>query len=257
MENESFSFVPIVIAVLIGTGLLLVLIKFNARRVWKIWFFAAISYVLFIALKPFIDKITIPLFSVGSEWIAFAICLVLAFFKAIRPNVYVHNFTELFLYGGMAAIFVDFLNLWSASILLILISIYDIIAVWKSKHMVKLANFQTDSKVFAGLFIPYSLKKNPMGNMPKPPKPTHEKHKTKKSKNAILGGGDIAFPLFFAGAVMKAFGFGMSFIIVGFTTVALGYLLFKAEQDKFYPAMPFLSAGCFGGLAIVLLLSLI
>ena len=169
--------------------------------------------------------------------------------------------------------------------MLVIISIYDIIAVWKSKHMVKLANFQTDQKVFAGLFIPYSIKKNgreiktkvhwakksagksirsvSQKGMPPPPKPKDsnlmDKSKVKavKAKNAILGGGDIGFPLLFAGAVMKAFGFGSALIIVALTTVALTFLLFKAEKDKFYPAMPFISAGCFLGLLVVYLFSMI
>ena len=39
-------------------------------------------------------------------------------------------------------------------LLLALISVYDVIAVFKSKHMVSMANFQTESKVFAGLAVP-------------------------------------------------------------------------------------------------------
>ena len=262
VENKSYSFIPIIIAVLIGTAILLTIVKFNARRVWKGWFFVAISYVMFIALHPFIERaisflintINLSIMFDLAQYTAILICVGLAFFKVFRQNVYVHNFTELFLYGGLAAIFVDFLNLWSATILLLLISIYDAIAVWKSKHMITLANFQTDSKVFAGLFIPYK-KPKPSKHLPEAPKPKHSDHKEKKAKNAILGGGDIAFPLLFAGAAMKTFGMGAAFVIVVLTTVALALLLLKSRQDKFYPAMPFISAGCFLGLGIVYLSS--
>ena len=47
------------------------------------------------------------------------------------------------------------LTLKQASILLVLISIYDMIAVWKSKHMITLAKFQLDTKSFAGLAMNY------------------------------------------------------------------------------------------------------
>ena len=90
---------------------------------------------------------------------------IFATYKVVKPNVYVHNFTELFIYGGLVAIFIQILNIYSAVVILILISLYDMYAVWKSKHIQKLAKFQTKSKVFAGLFIPYrfpkKLKKTP------------------------------------------------------------------------------------------------
>jgi presenilin-like A22 family membrane protease len=138
--------------------------------------------------------------------------------------------------------------------LLIVISVYDIIAVNKTKHMVKLAKFQAESKVFAGLMLQYDNKKE---------KPT-KKTKVKKAagiKLAVLGGGDIGFPLIFAGVVMKdlmlsnpeLIGFLKTLIIPLFTTLALMFLLFKGKQNKFYPAMPYLTAGCFIGYSIILL----
>jgi len=36
--------------------------------------------------------------------------------------------------------------------------------------------------------------------------------------------------------------------------IALVFLLFLSEKDKFYPAMPFISAGCFAGFGVILLL---
>ena len=49
--------------------------------------------------------------------------------------------------------------LFAVFVLLILISVYDFIAVFKIKHMITLAKFQTKSKVFAGLFVPYRREK--------------------------------------------------------------------------------------------------
>jgi presenilin-like A22 family membrane protease len=121
--------------------------------------------------------------------------------------------------------------------------------------MVKMAKYQTDAKVFAGIMLPYK--------MPKPAKPIKKKSARSvkaaktvevKVKTAILGGGDVAFPLLFAGAVMKTAGSIIpAYIIVGTTTIALFLLLYFAEKDKFYPAMPFISAGCFLGWAITLI----
>ncbi|HHI04278.1 MAG TPA: hypothetical protein ENL45_01905 [Candidatus Woesearchaeota archaeon] len=238
--EESSSFIYILIAVILGTGLLMLLIKFNRINIWKFWFFLSVVFCLTIALKPFMR-----------QEIALAISFVLALFKIVRPNIFIHNITEVFIYGGMAAIFVPIMNLYAVFMLLLLISVYDMYAVWKSKHMVKLAKFQTSSKVFAGLSIPYKMPKK------EAKKKAGKVVKIEKIKTAILGGGDIAFPLIFAGVVMKNTNFLTSLIIPVFVSAALLILLTKSEKDKFYPAMPFLSLGCLAGYGFVLLLGFI
>jgi presenilin-like A22 family membrane protease len=206
------------------------------------WFFLAVFICLTVAFGAFVPA-----------RIAALVGLVLAILKVFRPSVIIHNFTEMFVYRGLAAIFVPIMNLFAVIMLLILISIYDMYAVWKSKHMIKLAKFVSDSKLFAGLSIPYKKPKKIKGKA---------KGVLKKGKVrvAILGGGDIGFPLMFSGVVMKglilenyALGFLKSLIIPVFTTLALLWLLLKSKKDKFYPAMPFISIGCFIGYAVILL----
>jgi hypothetical protein len=46
----------------------------------------------------------------------------------------------------------------------------------------------------------------------------------------------------------------MSLIVSVCAAAALLTLLLKAQKDKFYPAMPFITAGCFGGYAIIALI---
>ena len=71
---------------------------------------------------------------------------------------------------------------------------------------------------------------------------------------AILGGGDIGFPLIFAGVVLKEWGLWQSLPMPLFAGLGLSFLLWKGKKDRFYPAMPFISAGCFLGLFVVWLL---
>ena len=218
--DEETSYLPLILVILVATGLALVLFRLKAFRLWKLWFFLSVLFCLLIAFNVFF-----------STAIALLVALAFTILKIFKQNVYVHNFTELFIYGGLAAVFVPILTIWSASILLIAIAIYDAIAVWKTKHMVSLAKFQSKVKLFAGLMIPYK----------------NGKH------TAILGGGDIGFPLLFTGAVMKTYGLS-SLIISCFVTLSLLILLWLAEKNKFYPAMPFLAAGCFLGYGVLLLL---
>ena len=233
--EEKTSFIPVILAVLIGTVILLILIKYKLAFIWKLWFLMAAVITLTVAFTAFI-----------STAIAFGLALVLGIWKVLKPNVIVHNCTELFIYGGLAAIFVPLFNLFSVIILLILISGYDAYAVCKSKHMITLAKSQAESKIFAGLLIPYKLGKA-----------VHRKVRSAstkvivKSRTAMLGGGDIGFPLIFAGVVLKEMGLWQSLVIPFFALLGLGWLLFIADEEKFYPAMPFISVGCFVGLAVV------
>ncbi|MBW2983616.1 hypothetical protein KY361_00700 [Candidatus Woesearchaeota archaeon] len=248
--EESTSFLYIMSAVLIGTLLVLILIKFKKVNIWRFWFFLAVWICLTVALGAFIPS-----------RIAAIVGFVFAGLKVLRPTVVIHNLTEVFVYGGLAAIFVPIMNLFAAAMLLVLISIYDMYAVWKSKHMVKLAKFVSSSKLFAGLAIPY--KKPKKGKMVKVKEKAKGILKRGKVRVAILGGGDIGFPLLFSGVVMKTLildsylvGFLKTLIVSVFASIALLWLLIKGKKEHFYPAMPFLSAGCFLGYAVVLLVSL-
>jgi len=238
--EEGLSWLYIFIAVIIGTLLLLFLIKIGSRYITKAWFFLAILIALILAFSAFID-----------QRIAIILALIFALWKVFWPNVYVHNFAEIFLYGGIAVLFHEMLSVKVTVILLIAISIYDIIAVRKIKHMVKIAKYQTEQNFFAGAMIPYTTAARVVKKTSK--KAPKAKKKRILVKTAILGGGDMAFPLFFAGAVMKEFGVFYALIPIITTTIALGYLLFTAEKKKFYPAMPFLTAGSLVGIVIVLL----
>ena len=74
---------------------------------------------------------------------------------------------------------------------------------------------------------------------------------------AILGGGDVVFPMILAGVVLRQFG-PLSAIIVSIcAALALLGLFYISKKGKFYPAMPFISVGCFLGLAIVAVVNLL
>ncbi len=254
--SEDYSWLFVMVAIMIGTVLILILAKFKQKRVWKVWYFISLVFILGIALNPFLGQI-----------LAFIASTILAALKTYRPNFYVHNITEIFLYGGLAAMLVPIFNILAAFILLIAIAIYDAIAVWKSKHMVTLAEFQSDSDVFAGLFIPYSKKDNKIKTRTQSKKSHASSEKNAKSakrnkaddgvvlERAILGGGDIAFPLLFAGTVMKTSGFWGAAVIPPFAALALLILLYKSKKGRFYPAMPFISTGCIVGYVVLAMLT--
>ncbi len=249
------ALILVLVSVLIGTGFILFVIKFGKVNIWKGFFFFAIFFSLSITIGVFFDW-----------YIALSAAFVLAFLKLWKQNVVIHNITEVLIYSGIALLFVPlFEPLWII-ILLLIISAYDMFAVWKSKHMVKLAEFQIGSGAFAGLSIPYRIhsfkKKNYRTQRNKYTKDQRPEDKS-KSTNAILGGGDIAFPLLFTGVIMESLikvGLSMpavflqSLVITIAVTISLFGLLVYGKKGRYYPAMPFLTGGCLLGYLIVLLI---
>ena len=59
---------------------------------------------------------------------------------------------------------------------------------------------------------------------------------------------------YLTGFMTKEAAFLESSIIILTTTIALALLFFFAEKGKFYPAMPIISAGCFVGYILTLLI---
>ncbi len=264
------SFLYLFIGVAIGTALLLLLVRFKQVRFWKLWFLIAVWLATTIALGVLLPQL-----------VALALALLLALFKVFKPNPVVHNLTEILMYAGIAVLLVPIFDLFWIIMLLLLVSVYDFIAVWKTKHMVSMAKFQMES-VFAGLALPKrqdsaeTARAATKAALRTATKKTDAKTTAATAKSvkpttatppgrsfAILGGGDVAFPLLFAGVVLESLvagGFpkGAAFLLTlavpAFAAVALTLLLFLAKKDRFYPAMPFLTAGCLAGWAVTLLL---
>ncbi len=322
-EEERHMWIFILGAILAGTALVLLIIRFKKLNLWIFWFMMSIIICLYVAISQFVSKIlffvgipadlrlfdpsltTIPLsiaslvsvavaafihyiirpkdkhisglffflgigglvlsnsqfpFSITSI-VSLTVAGVLTYAKLVKKNIFIHNITEIFLYGGLAALIVPGVAVFAAAMLLIGISLYDMIAVWKTKHMVTMAKFQTESKLFAGLMMSYDnttgklVAKPPVSKASESSVNKHLSGNQKGIRTAILGGGDIAFPLIFAGTVMKTTNsFLFPSIIAVTSTIALLFLLIYSEKGKFYPAMPFISAGAFTGYGIVLLL---
>ncbi len=251
-------FYAILFAFVIAIALLFLLTKIKAEFILRVWFFLVITLALGITITSFF-----PIKITYAAWIALAIALPLAFFKVFKRNFIVHNATELLVYPGIAAIFVPILSFWTILILLALISVYDIWAVWHSGIMQKMAKFQINKvKAFGGFMIPHISKKVRM-KIKKLRKSKSKEKKKIKINVAILGGGDVVFPLIAAGVVFKTttviMPFGLKSFIGGFfpaifvisgALLGLGYLSFFSDKNKFYPAMPFITAGILLGMIL-------
>jgi presenilin-like A22 family membrane protease len=254
VENESdfyTSFLPsIIIAFIFAIVLLIIITRFNFGVFLKLWFFVVILITIGIFFNSFFPN------EKYFPYLALVFALPLALIKVFKRNFLIHNITELMIYPSIAAVFVPLLNFWTVLIILGLISIYDMWAVWKSGIMQKMAKYQMNElKIFSGFLVPYLSKKVRM-ELKELPK-SKLKDKKVKANVAILGGGDVVFPIITAGVILKTFGFWPALLVILGATAGLSYLLFFAEKKKFYPAMPFITGGIILGILTGFLFKLI
>jgi presenilin-like A22 family membrane protease len=257
-SDFGFYFGSLIFAFVFAILLFFLLTRFKIDSILRIWFFVVIIISLFITFNAIFPKTTY--FAIGAGIIS----ITLAFFKTFKRNIIVHNLTELLIYPGIATIFVPILNFYTIFILLIIISVYDMWAVWHSGIMQKMAKYQMNNlKIFSGFFVPY-VSKALQKKFKKIKKGKNEKIKVNL---AILGGGDVVFPIITAGVMLKTsmvnLPFGLPsfiggwipalFVIAG-ATIGLGLLFTFSQKKKFYPAMPFISAGIFLSLILYYLI---
>ncbi len=246
-DYRNFFYV-IIFAFAIAIAILFFLTKLKAQFVLKAWFFVVVTIALAIVFNSILP-VKYP------EWLAILIALPLTFFKVIKRNFLVHNFTELLIYPGIAAIFVPLLNFWTILVLLLIISAYDMWAVWHSGIMQKMAKFQINNlKIFGGFVVPYLSKKMRAKIKKLKKSKSKKKGKSIKVNIAILGGGDIAWTLIAAGVMFKLMGFYSALLVIAGATLGLSYLFFFAKKKKFYPAMPFITSGILLGMVASYLL---
>jgi presenilin-like A22 family membrane protease len=252
IENQSdyvSIFPSIITAFVFAILLFFILAKFKIQSVLRLWFFLVVVIALSIFFFSLTSRFDTVIYSI--PMIATLIAIPLAIVKIYGRNFIVHNATELLIYPGIASVFVPLLNVWTIVALLIVISVYDAWAVWHSGIMQKMAKYQmTQLKVFSGFFIPYASKKvrQQIANWKKTLSKSKLAKKRIKVSVAILGGGDVVFPIITAGVMMRTLGIWAALLVVLGATLGLAYLFFVAEKKKFYPAMPFITAGILAGI---------
>jgi presenilin-like A22 family membrane protease len=255
-DGQNLDFISLLISfvfsLIIAISLIFLLIKINAKFILRIWFLIVSILALGISFTAVLPGIKY------ASLIGLAVAVPLGILKIYRNSTLIHNITEIFIYPGIAAVFVPILSLTTAIILLVVISIYDMWAVWKSKIMQKMAHFQMNElNILGGFMIPYASKKTreKIKNLKAKYKSRKELEKQAKKSRikinlAILGGGDVAYSILAAGVVLKTWGLVPSIITVAGAFLALAGLLFFSEKKKFYPAMPFITSGIFLALIV-------
>ena len=201
--------------------LILRFIKFEKEKgtIFKILFILAVSFGGLLFLETWLP-----------EPLSLIFVFVLIFWWLKKPSVLIQDLLIILGIAGTGSILGLSLNPLMVILLLVIFSIYDFIAVYKTKHMVRMAKAMLESRAILALVIPpnifgfrESLEKIQPGG-----------------KFLILGGGDIAFPLIFSVSLIPS-GIFNSLIVALFSLIGLFasfWFFTKQKERKPIPALP-------------------
>ncbi len=150
--------------------------------------------------------------------------------RFVLPSIFLHNIIFLFSVTAFSSVLALQFNAMTIAVLLAALAVYDIISVYITKHMVKMAKAMIESKLIFGLIIPEKIKYN-----------FWVVEKAKPGEGVVfLGGGDVGLPLFLvANTAFSDLAQGVIVALFAILGMVLSYWLFISQRfRKPMPALP-------------------
>jgi presenilin-like A22 family membrane protease len=241
--SNPVNILYIFVIIIVMTILILIIAKYWKKQVIQIIILFAIGYTaffifasLFVLIFPYILTI---IFS-----IILAIALVVVLYK--YPEWYIIDLCGVIVGAGAIAIFGISLSIFLVIILLIVLAIYDSISVYKTKHMIDLADTVMDLKLPVLLVVPkirrYSLIQET--------KSLKEKLKENEERDAFfMGLGDIVMPGILVVATYQNIQNGLPIALSVLAGTIIGFLVLMTFVIKGKPqaGLPLLCGGAILG----------
>lgn len=216
----DFTWWSFLISFFVAVILIIVLLKFvKGKILFLIIYYLALGSGIFIILSQF-----------STFQIAGYLTFIILIASVLYNRVWFHN---IFIILGVAGISVNLglrLSVMASLIILLVVSIYDYIAVLKSKTMTKIFYGFLERGLALSLIVPE--KASGFKEVPA---------KTRPGQGFFfLGTGDLAFPLIFAVSVMMSNVLGAVLVIIGalIGVVAVQLMLFWSKKKQALPALP-------------------
>lgn len=230
VEIKPVSAWEFILPFLLVTSLLLLIIYLFKNRRFKAIFFKVFFLLAVVLGDLYFFGLWFPYF------IVFPLAALFLFLLLSRPSPLVHNTALIFAIAGMGAAVGSQLTPETVILLFLLFALYDFVAVYKTKHMVKMAEAMIENKAIVGLIIPPKASgfQADLNKMPI------------KGNFLVLGGGDVIFPLLLAVSMLSK-GFVPALLVVGFSLLGLlaVFLIFISQKTrKPMPALPPLALFC-------------
>lgn len=236
VNQQPTSGITLFLMIGVATALMFLLYRFELTGLIKAWHLSALyltALIFFSVFFPF-------LIAAGLATATFAI-------KHFTKDYWIRNVLETFSYAGAGALFGTMLGVTPALIFIGVLALYDIIAVFLTRHMLDLVEGGLSTGTFTGIIYPKEGSFDTIST-------DGEISGDGENKIGIVGGGDIIVPMMFSISLLKLYGLSAAVTSSVFAAAGLGLLIYKAEQDTFYPAIPIVGGASIIGWLLVLAL---
>jgi presenilin-like A22 family membrane protease len=233
---------------LIFTAIILVIIKLRKPSIIRAIFLGSITVLSVYVFYPILSLV------ISGAWITLglsigaSVALLILLIK--KPEWYIIDAIAMLTGIGAIAMIGISLNIWIVIVLLIAMAIYDAFSVYKTKHMIDLADSIMDQKLPVMFVIPkkkgYSLLKKTKG--------LKEKLQEGEPREAyFLGLGDVVFPGILAVAAfhnLASNGLLVALSVLAGTLIGFMALMVLVAKGKPQAGLPFLCSGAILGYVI-------
>jgi presenilin-like A22 family membrane protease len=249
--NDPMNLLVFFVILIAVTVTILLIAKFWKKQFIQVIILGSIAYTSFFVFYPLLSFAFPYTTSTFLAVIAAAI-LIVALIK--HPEWYIINLCGIIVGVGAIGLFGISLSIFLVIILLIGLSIYDAISVYKTKHMIDLADAVMDLKLPVMLVVPktrqYSILKETKG--------LKEKLEEKEEREAFfMGLGDIVMPGILVVASFYNIadnGFLIALSVMLGTLVGFAVLMTVVIKGKPQAGLPYLCSGAILGYIISSLL---
>jgi len=242
--SNPVNIVYIFAIIIVMTIVILLIARFWKKQVIQIIILGAIGYTAFFIFASVLSLLVQSDILIIVVSIALAAALVVALYK--YPEWYVIDLCGVIIGAGAIAIFGISLSILLVIILLAVLAVYDAISVYKTKHMIDLADTVMDLKLPVLLVVPkiwrYSLIKET--------KSLKEKLKENEERDAFfMGLGDIVMPGILVVAAYQNIPNGLPVALSVLAGTLIGFIILMTFVIKGKPqaGLPLLCSGAILG----------
>lgn len=245
--NDPMNLLVFFAIMLVVTVTILLIAKFWKKQFIQVIILGSIAYTAFIVFYTLLSFVVTANLALLLSVIVAAI-LIVALVK--YPEWYIIDLTGIIVGVGAIGIFGISLSIFLVIVLLIGLSIYDAISVYKTKHMIDLADAVMDLKLPVMLVVPkvrtYSLLKETKG--------LKEKLEDKEEREAFfLGLGDIVMPGILVVSALQNIpdnGLLVALSVMIGTLIGFAVLMSVVIKGKPQAGLPYLCSGAILGYVV-------
>ena len=250
--SNPVNILYIFIIIIVMTLIILIISRYWKKQVIQVIILFAIGYTAFFIFVPLFALVLVDVLAIGSAIVCAGVLVVLLY---KFPEWYIIDLCGVIVGAGAIAIFGISLSILLVIILLVVLAAYDAISVYKTKHMIDLADTVMDLKLPVLLVVPkirkYSLIRET--------KSLKEKLKEDEERDAFfMGLGDIVMPgiLVVASSATLSNGLPIALSVLVGTLVGFAVLMTFVIKGKPQAGLPLLCSGAILGFFLSSLLIL-